>query len=80
LKPDVTTVSARGRHDRNELLNRSVLIQPRQSRGWTSQIVSYLGTPENKRPKPNGFWLVSSDCQRAGTPRPAGRVTDEAPY
>jgi len=23
--------------------------------------------------KPNGFWLVSSDCQRAGTPRPAGR-------
>jgi len=27
--------------------------------------------------KPNGFWLVSLDCQRAGHPRPAGRTTDE---
>src|SRR6185437_7982871 len=26
--------------------------------------------------KPNGFWLVSFDCQRAGTPRPAGRNSD----
>ena len=30
LKPSVSTVIARGCHDRNELLNRSVLILPRQ--------------------------------------------------
>jgi hypothetical protein len=45
---------------RGELLNRSVLKFPSvRMRGRTV--------------KPNGFWLVSSDCQRAGTPRPAGR-------
>ncbi len=30
--------------------------------------------------KPNGFWLVSFDCQRAGTPRPAGRTTDNRQF
>jgi len=28
--------------------------------------------------KPNGFWLDSSDCQRAGTPRQAGRTADNS--
>jgi hypothetical protein len=30
--------------------------------------------------KPNGFWLDSFDCQRAGTPRPAGRTTGKRQY
>src|SRR5579872_1074023 len=30
--------------------------------------------------KPNGFWLVLSDCQRAGTSCPAGRSTDKPQY
>ena len=48
----------------NELLNRSVLSNASicQSR---------------PRQKPNGFWLVSCDCQRAGTSCPAGRTADK---
>jgi hypothetical protein len=37
LKPDVTTVAARSRYDRNELLNRSVFLLLRTSRSGTSQ-------------------------------------------
>src|ERR1700756_112897 len=28
----------------------------------------------------NGFWHVSSDCQRTGHPRSTGRTTDEPPF
>ena len=66
LKPDVSTVTAQGRHDRNELLNRSVLILPRQvETGLLNRLLPRY--TQGKRPKPNGFWHVSSNCQRAGS-------------
>jgi len=43
----------------------------RHSEEWRT--VSRRSPDGRRRIKPNGFWLVSSDCQRAGTPRPAGR-------
>src|SRR5579872_6980167 len=79
LKPDVSTVAAQGRHDRNELLNRSVFLPPRQAEAGLLNCLKFRYT-RNSRPKPNGFWHVSSDCQRAGTPRPAGRLKDEPRY
>jgi hypothetical protein len=72
LKPDVTTVAAMSPYDRNELLNRSVFLPLRQAATGLLNCL-LLRYTRNKRPKPNGFWHVSSDCQRAGTPRPAGR-------
>ena len=41
-----------------------------RSRGGSSAVAQRATTE-------NGFWHVSSDCQRAGTPRPAGRTTDK---
>ena len=79
LKPDVSTVAARSCHDRNELLNRSVLSRLDEAKQDFSNSL-LLRYTRNKRPKPNGFWHVSSDCQRAGTSWPAGRTTDEPRY
>src|SRR5579864_7084858 len=51
LKPDVTTVVARGRHDRNELLNRSVFIPRRTSSEQDFSNCLLLRYTRNKRPK-----------------------------
>ena len=76
LKPDVTTVTTRSCHDRNELLNRSVLSHSPKGAGLLNRPSPRY--TRNEEQKPNGFWHVSSDCQRAGTPRPAGRTTDRS--
>jgi len=68
LSLGVSTVTMINRYDRNELLNRSVFSNTTAS------------VHPKQKLKPNGFWHVSSDCQRAGHPRPAGRTTDEPRY
>ena len=68
LSLGVSTVTMINCYDRNELLNRSVFSNTTAS------------VHPKQKLKPNGFWHVSSDCQRAGHPRPAGRTTDEPRY
>ena len=75
LKPSVSTVTCATIG--TNLLHRSVYPASYTEAELYSN--SYLPTqlsPSRPIGKPNGFWLVSSDCQRAGTPRPAGRTTD----
>jgi len=64
LKPDVTTVSTCVATIGTNLLHRSVYLK------------THPPARADRRAKPNGFWLDSFSCQRAGTPRPAGRTTD----
>jgi hypothetical protein len=59
-------------------LNRSV---PYPLRTIERDSLKYpLARLRGQKGKPNGFWLVSLDCQRAGTPRQAGRTADNPSF
>ena len=78
LKPDVSTVAATLRSERTvKSLGFSLTLNKFKARLLNRLLIRYTRT---KRPKPNGFWHVSSDCQRAGTPRPAGSTTGKRQY
>lgn len=48
---------------------------------WSGNLLKFPSVHLRRRVgKPNGFWLVSFDCQRAGTPRPAGRTADKPQF
>jgi hypothetical protein len=55
----------------------------RPERTVSTSLGFYSKNPRSEqtdRDKPNGFWLVSSDCQRAGTSWPAGRTADNRQF